>query len=195
MNRVPEGGAGIPPAARVLRYDSSSRKAFFQMTEELPSKTQRKKDMHELQALGAALVELNEQQLASIDLPEPLLDAVMAARRLRAFEARRRQLQYIGKLMRTVDPGPIREKLAAWKTVSRTQTARLHLIERWRARLLEDENALAELPGEFPHADAARLRALVRNALREREAGRPPKSFRALFQALDELIAKGDEPK
>jgi len=158
------------------------------MTEEIPSKSQRKRQMHELQDLGAELVELNDQQLATVDLPENLLDAVMAARRMTKFEARRRQLQYIGKLMRGIDPEPIRSRLDAYKAVSSAHTARLHALERWRLRLLEDDEALTELLREHPHADAARLRALVRNTLREREAGQPPKSFRALFQLLNETI-------
>ena len=158
------------------------------MSDERPSKTQRKKQMHDLQALGAELVELNEQQLASVELPERLLDAVHEARRMTKFEARRRQLQYIGKLMREVDPEPIRSRLDAWKSVSRAHTARLHLLERWRTRLLEDETAITELMLECPRADAARLRLLVRNTHREREAGQPPRSYRALFQLLSETI-------
>ena len=164
------------------------------MSDELPSKTQRKREMHELQALGEALVELNDEQLASIELPERLLDAVLDARRASKHEARRRQLQFIGKIMRTVDPEPIRERLAAWKAVSARETARLHLIERWRARLLEDENALTDLVREHPHADVPRLRTLVRGARQDREAGRPPKNFRALFRALTETIAGKQEP-
>jgi ribosome-associated protein len=167
---------------------TASRGSLFPMTDELPSKTQRKKDMHELQDLGAELVELPEPQLASIPLPERLLDAIMQARRITKFEARRRQLQYIGKIMRDVDAEPIRERLLQFKEVSRTQTARLHLIERWRVRLLEDDTALTELIAEYPRADAPRLRTLVRNALHERAAGEPPKSFRALFRLLDETI-------
>lgn len=174
-------------------YDSSSRSTLFPMSDEIPSKTQRKKDMHELQALGAELVELNEDQLASIELPERLLDAVQEARRIRKHEARRRQLQYIGKIMRDVDPDPIRERLNAYKAVSREHTARLHRIERWRDRLLADEEAMTELLREHPGADAARLRLLVRNAARERDAGQPPRSYRALFKALGELLAeRGD---
>jgi ribosome-associated protein len=158
------------------------------MPDETPSKTQRKKQMHELQALGAELVELNEQQLASVELPERLLEAVKAAQRMTKFEARRRQLQYIGKLMREVDPEPIRSRLDGWKSVSRAHTARQHLIERWRTRLLDDENAMTELLREYPSADAAQLRLLVRNVERERAAGRPPKSYRALFRLLSETI-------
>lgn len=158
------------------------------MSDEIPSKTQRKKQMHELQELGAELVSLNEEQLASIDLPEPLLDAVSEARRMTKFEARRRQMQYIGKLMRSIDPEPIRERINAYNAVSRTQTARLHLIERWRSRLLEDEHALTELMRTHPEADSAQLRLLVRNTLKEREAGRPPKSARALFRLLNDIL-------
>ena len=158
------------------------------MSEELPSKTQRKKDMHALQDLGAELVALTEQQLASIDLPERLLDAVQDARRMTKFEAKRRQMQYIGKIMRDIDPEPIRERLTAWKSVSHAQTARLHAIERWRTRLLEEEDALTDFLREYPDADAGRLRELVRGAHEEREAGRPPRSYRALFKLLNEIV-------
>jgi ribosome-associated protein len=158
------------------------------MTDELPSKTQRKRQMHELQDLGAELVSLNDRQLESIQLPERLRDAVMDARHIKQFEARRRQLQYIGKIMRTIDAEPIRERVAAYRAVSRAQTARLHLIERWRARLLEDPDALTAFLNEHPSADATQLRLLIRSALRERESDRPPKSFRALFQLLNETL-------
>ena len=163
------------------------------MTEELPSKTQRKRQMHDLQDLGAQLVALNEQQLATVELPEDLRDAVLDAQRMRKFEARRRQLQYIGKLMRNVDPEPIRSRLAAYTAVSTAQTARLHMLERWRLRLLEEEGALAALLEAYPHTDAPRLRTLIRNTLREREAGQPPKSFRALFHLLDDTIPSAEE--
>ena len=158
------------------------------MAEERPSKTQLKKQMHDLQALGAELVELNEQQLASVDLPERLLDAVKAARSMTKFGARRRQLQYIGKLMRDVDPDPIRSRLDAWKSASRAQTMRLHLLERWRTRLIEEPDAVTAFTREYPRADTARLRLLVRNTHRERDAQQAPRSYRALFQLLNETI-------
>lgn len=158
------------------------------MSDELPSKTQRKKQMHELQALGAALVDLNDEQLASVELPERLLDAVNDARRMNKFEARRRQLQYIGKLMREVDPEPIRRRLAVWDSASHAHTARLHLIERWRARLLDEPGAVDALVREYPHADQARLEVLIRNAARERGSGQHPKSYRAIFRLLNEIV-------
>ena len=164
------------------------------MTIDPPSKSQRKRDSHALQDLGTELVELNDEQLASVELPENLRDAVLEARRLAGkHEARRRQMQYIGKLMRHIDPDPIRASIDAYKAVSREATARLHLLERWRTRLLEDEDALTVFMGEYPHADAARVRQLLRNAGRERAAGQPPKSYRALFQLINETIKPNDE--
>jgi len=155
-----------------------------------PSKTQRKKQMTELQELGAELVELSVEQLAQILLPETLRDAVTAARQTVKFGARRRQLQYIGKLMRTVDPEPIRAQLDVWKNTSHEHIAWLHQIERWRDRLLADESALNEFVSTYPRADTQHLRTLLRNTLRERELNKAPKSYRALFQALREVMQK-----
>lgn len=156
--------------------------------QERPSKTQRKKQMHELQTLGERLVTLNAVQLDSIDLPESLRTAVAEAQGMPARESRRRQLQYIGRLMRDVDPEPILEKIAAWDGLSHEHTARLHDIERWRDRLLEDEAAMEEFLREHPGADSQRLRGLVRNARAERDASRPPKSFRELFRLLRDIL-------
>ncbi|HYU67736.1 MAG TPA: ribosome biogenesis factor YjgA [Burkholderiales bacterium] len=157
--------------------------------EEKPSKTERKRAMHELQALGERLVGLNPEQLAAIALPEDLHDAVVQARRITKHEARRRQLQYIGRLMRAVDPEPIREKLRAWDGVSTDETARVHRIERWREELLEDDGAIGALVRAHPGIDTQRLRALTRNAREERSAGRPPRAYRELFRALRDIIA------
>lgn len=158
-----------------------------------PSKTQRKKQMLAVQDLGAELLALNEEQLASLALPDNLREAVAAAKRITRFEARRRQLQYIGKLMRTIDPEPIRARLDVWKASSREHSARLHRIERWRERLLAGESALAEFVESNPHADAQQLRTLVRKTLRERSLNQPPRSYRALFQLLREVLAEGRE--
>jgi len=161
------------------------------MSDEAPiSKTQRKKVVHLLQALGEELVELNDDQLAAIELPEALRDAVLAARRITKFEARRRQLQYIGKLMRRVEVEPIRAALDALLAGSRRQIAAHKRIEAWRERLLASPGALDELLAEYPGADAQQLRALVHGALRERDAGSRPRSFREIYQALRALFDK-----
>lgn len=160
--------------------------------DDLPSKSQRKRDMTALQDIGAELVGLNDQQLAAIDLPEGLREAVAEARRLRSHEARRRQLQYIGKLMRQVDPAPIREKLDGFRSTSAAETARLHRIERWRERLLDEPGALAEFIAAHPGTDSQQLRTLIRNAAEERARGKPPKHFRALFQMIKAVLEARD---
>src|SRR2546430_741996 len=145
--------------------------------------------MHELQALGARLVELNSEQLVAVGLPEHLREAVEFARRTTKHEARRRQLQYIGRLMRAVDPEPIREKLKVWDGVSTEETARVHRIERWREKLLENDGAIGALVHAHPGIDTQRLRALARKAREERAAGRPPRAYRELFRELRDIIA------
>lgn len=158
-----------------------------------PSKTRRKEEMHELQDLGAALVELAPSQLKRIELPEDILDAVLDWQRFTKHEAKRRQLQFIGKLMRATDPEPIRAGLALLRGESAEETARLHKRERLRQRLMEDEKVLSEIAEQWPHADLTQLRQLRRNALKEHEAGKPPKSFRAIFQIFKELEAHEPE--
>jgi ribosome-associated protein len=156
------------------------------------SKTRRKQAVHELQALGEELVELNENQLATVDLPESLLDAVMHARTITKHEARRRQMQYIGKLMRRVDPAPIRTALDAFQAPSRSQAALHKRIESWRERLLAEPAASRELLTEYPQADIRQLGTLIDGVAREREAGKPPRSYRELYQALRALLARAE---
>jgi ribosome-associated protein len=156
-------------------------------TREAPSKTRRKAEMLALQSLGEQLVGLPRERLARLPVDEALIAAIRELDRLSAHEARRRQMQYIGRLMREVDPGPITEAIAAFNGVSRADTARLHRVERLREKILADEATLAELAADHPGADLQRLRQLRRNALRERERGAPPKNFRALFQLLNAL--------
>ncbi len=156
--------------------------------DDLPSKSQRKRDMDALQDIGAELTELNAQQLDSIELPESLREAVLEARAMKHNEARRRQVQYIGKLMRQVDPAPIRAKLDGFLSVSAEHTAQLHHIERWRERLLADPKSVAEFIAAYPEADSQQLRTLLRNTAEERARAKPPKHFRALFQMIKGLV-------
>ncbi len=146
--------------------------------------------MHVLQEMGAALVELSAERLDRIEMPEELRRAVREARCLTRHEARRRQMQYIGRLMRDADPAPIREALDAINGASAIETARQHRLERLRERLLEDETVLTEIGAAHPGADITRLKQLRRGVLQEREAGKPPKNFRELFRALRELEDK-----
>ena len=158
-----------------------------------PSKTKKKEAMQDLQDLGAALVGLSLGHLKRIDLPEDLLAAVLDWQRFTKHEARRRQLQYIGKLMRNLDPEPIRIGLAKIAGDDAEANARFHRLERLRTRFLEDEKVLQEIIATWPEADPAQLRQLRRNALKEKEAGKPPKNFRALFQTLKELDGQPED--
>ncbi len=161
--------------------------------EELPpSKTKIKKQMLELQDLGKTLTTLSNEKLRELNLDENLLEAILEYKRITKFGALSRQLQYIGRLMRDVEPAPIQAKLDAWNGVSRQHTAWLHQVERWRDRLLEQPDALTELLAAHPEADAQHLRALIRNAQKEKEAGKPPKNYREIFQVLREIIPEPD---
>ena len=156
------------------------------MQDEIVSKTRRKKEMHELQSLGASLVALSDAHLERISMPEALAAAVREARRIESHEARRRQLQFIGRLMRELDPTPIRMQLAALLGGSAEERARHQRIEHWRTRLLEEDGALTEFADAHPGGDLQQLRALIRSARREQAEGRPPRAFREIFRVLRE---------
>lgn len=152
-----------------------------------PSKTQLKKEMQALQDLGAQLVALNRDQLAKVSMPDHLLTAVRDHQRFKKHEAKRRQLQYIGRLMRDVHAAPIQAALDDLNGVSAVEIARQHRIERQRERLLEDEAVLFEIADAHPGADLQRLRVLRRNALKERERDKAPRAFREIFRVLRDI--------
>jgi ribosome-associated protein len=149
-----------------------------------PSKSQRKRDVEALQDLGRELTRLSKDQIKKMDLPENLLVALLEFLRLTSHGAIRRQMQLIGKIMRDVDVEPIVEQLAALRGESATAKAEFHALERWRTRLLEDDGALTEWLNGHPDSDAQLVRQLIRNARKEAELGKPPKSSRELFRLL-----------
>jgi ribosome-associated protein len=156
----------------------------FEPNDRDTSKTQRKKEMTALQQMGAELVKLPRARLERFDLPEPLFDALLEAQRITSHGAIRRQMQYIGKLMRDADAELIAAELAAIRGESDTAKAQFHALERWRDRLLAQDDALTEWLGHHPGADAQQMRQLIRNARREAVEGKPPRSSRALFRLL-----------
>ena len=151
------------------------------------SKTQRKKEMHELQALGVALVELPESQLAAMQIADELREAVLEAKRTKSHEGKRRQLQYVGRLMREVDPAPLRAQLDALTGHSAQEAARHRRLEALREKLLADDQALTAYVSAHAGADLQALRTLIRNARREQKEGRPPRAYRELFRLLKAL--------
>jgi ribosome-associated protein len=155
-----------------------------------PSKSQLKRESHALQTLGQEVAELSDARLAALDIPEALRDAIHELRRTRSHEGRRRQLQYVGKLMRSADEALLREAVSAAKLGSAKETLALHEAERWRAELIAGDEALNRWITEHPDTDTQQLRSLVRAARRDsaapREPGdtRQPKSHRDLFQFI-----------
>jgi ribosome-associated protein len=153
-----------------------------------PSKTQRKQQMEDLQTLGEELVALSTDRIKKIDIPDALRDAVREAQRMtRHDEAKRRQMQYIGKIMRNVEVEPIRAALALVRGESAGETAKLHRLERLRTQFLADEKVVNEIASLYPAVDLQHLRSLRRAALREQEQNKAPRSYRAIFQLLKEL--------
>ena len=150
-----------------------------------PSKSQLKRDMHELQTLGQALVDLPKDALKRMPMPESLGDAVREARRITDHEGKRRQLQYVGRVMRSLtddETAALRTALDAQRGVNKAATARLHWIERTREQLLADDAALTEFIRQHPGADVQEGRTLIRNVRRETQQGKPPRYYRELFQ-------------
>ncbi|HRI18172.1 MAG TPA: ribosome biogenesis factor YjgA [Burkholderiaceae bacterium] len=162
-----------------------------------PSKTRLKQAMHELQDLGEALVGLSEDRLAALDLPESLLAAIQELARTRSHEGRRRQMQYIGKLMRRVDAEPIRQAVAAQRLGQARDALDLHLAESWRRRMIESDDAATGWAAEFPGSDLQQLRSLVRAARKDAAAApeqRSGRAFRELFQFIKQAQADRGSP-
>jgi ribosome-associated protein len=152
------------------------------------SRSQKKRDVEALQKLGAALVGLAPAQLDALALPVELMKAVREAQRITSHEARRRQIQYIGKVMRGLDPEPVRAALAGIAGQSAAARFRQRQVESWRTRLIDDDAALTAFAAEHPGGDLQELRALIRNARRELAEARPPRAQRELFRRLREVL-------
>jgi len=179
--------ARAEPAAGAVDADAAG---------DLPvSKTRKKAEMHALQDMGEALVALAPGRLAELaadaPLPPRLVEAIVEARSISAWGGRKRQLQYVGKLMRDVDPEPIRRQLDQWAHGHAIDAARQHTLEQWRDRLIAEPAALDLLAAKWPRLDRPRFRALIAKARDEQGGGRPPHAFRELFRELKSL---DDEP-
>ncbi len=164
-----------------------------------PSKTQLKAEADEKQALGEALLTLRADLMARLDLPDKLLDALKEAKRITNFEGRRRQMQFIGKLMRPLDTEPIRAAIDEQANGSADLTLALHLAEQWRDKLITSDDALSEWLTEYPDTDSQQLRALIRQARKDAkpekpgEAPRHGKSYREIFQMVRQAMAQEPE--
>ena len=157
--------------------------------EEGKSKSQVKREMHELQKMGEELVALSAASRAKVPLDDELKDALQLADKLsNKREALRRHIQFIGRLMRTRDLEPIDQALALLRNTNQAATRQFHKVENWRDKLLTDNDALTEFIAAYPQVDVQQLRQLIRNAKKEQEKQQPPKYFRELFQLIKPLI-------
>lgn len=153
-----------------------------------PSKSHKKREVEALQDLGETLVKLPDGQFKRIELPEALRIAVADCRKITQNGALRRQKQYIGKLMRSVDPAPIQAQIDVFNGVSVAENAKLHQAEKWREKLIADNEALTLFLTNYPDVDATHLRQLIRNARDEAVRNKPPKAFREIFRVIREAM-------
>ncbi len=159
------------------------------------SKSQLKREMHALQDLGKRMMDLNDDQLAGLAISDTLKAALLESRRIRQHEARRRHLQYIGKVIRNEnDREGLRRAVEAFDAGSEEHTRRHHLAERWRDQLIADGNpAVAEFLEHCPGADVQHLRNLLRNAQKEVQTGKNTGQTRKLFRYLRECIDEAEK--
>jgi ribosome-associated protein len=169
----------------------------FEQEYERPSKSELKRQMTALQKLGAELIAEPRDRVKRIPMPEDVRDAILECQLITDHEGRRRQLQYVGKKMRSLEEhelAAINKMLDSWKGASKSETAALHAIERKRDKLLVDDNALTVLLQQNPQLEAQHLRTLIRNARKEQAENKPPKAYREIFQILKSLQAPAAEP-
>lgn len=167
----------------------AEQQAMEEADEHYISKSQAKRDVEVLQKLGLKLMELSKNALQTFDLDENLLDAIILAQSIHSHSGHRRQVQLIGKLMRQADADAIRLKLERYHVPAVEANKHFHKLEKWRDHLLaEGDTAINELLTEYPDFERSRLRQFIRNAKKEAEKNKPPKSARQLFQYLKELL-------
>ncbi|MEC5161826.1 ribosome-associated protein [Janthinobacterium sp. CG_23.3] len=165
----------------------------FEQEYDRPSKSELKRQMTVLQKLGEELVNEARDRVKRVPLPEDVRDAILACQLIKDHEGRRRQLQFVGKKMRTLDEAElaaVQRTIDSWKGLSKADTAAMHAMERRREKLLTDDKALTVLLSENPELDVQQLRTLIRNARKEQAENKPPKAYREIFQILKQVAKK-----
>ncbi|NEX61534.1 ribosome biogenesis factor YjgA [Noviherbaspirillum galbum] len=166
--------------------------AEFEQKYDRPSKSQLKREMTALQELGEELVSQPKDRVKRVPMPEDVREAILECQKIKDHEGRRRQMQYVGKKMRTLEEeeiAAIQRVIDSWKGASKAETAALHALERRRDKLLADDGALTDLKQQYPDVDVQKLRTLIRNARKEQAESKPPKAYREIFQVLKDLAA------
>jgi len=168
----------------------------FEQEYERPSKSELKRQMSELQKLGEQLVAEARDRVKRVPMPEDVRDAILMCQTITNHEGRRRQMQFVGKMMRKLDEeevAVIQRTIDSWKGASKSETAALHALERRREKLLADDTELTRLLEAHPELDVQQLRTLIRNARKEQAENKPPKAYREIFQILKEIGKAGKQ--
>jgi ribosome-associated protein len=162
----------------------------FEQEYERPSKSEAKRQSLEVQKLGEELVNEARDRVKRVPMPEDVRDAILMCQTITNHEGRRRQMQFVGKMMRKLDDeevAAIQRTIDSWKGASKAETAALHALERRREKLLADDKELTKLLEAHPELDVQQLRTLIRNARKEQLENKPPKAYREIFQILKEI--------
>ena len=165
----------------------------FEPEYDRPSKSELKRQMTALQKMGQELVDSARDRVKRVPMPEDVRDAILECQNITNHEGRRRQMQFVGKKMRTLDEAEvalIQKTIDSWKGASKSETAAMHSLERKREKLLAKDEALTELMAENPELDVQHLRTLIRNARKEQAENKPPKAYREIFQILKDIQRK-----
>jgi len=178
----------VNPNRGAVGFSSSE----FEDEYERPSKSEAKRQSNALQKMGETLVEAPRDRVKRVPMPEDVLEAILMCQTITNHEGRRRQMQFVGKKMRTLDEteiGLIQAAIDGWKGASKAETSAMHALERRRDKLLTDDTALTSLLSDHPELDVQHLRTLIRNARKEQAENKPPKAYREIFQILKQLDA------
>ena len=165
----------------------------FEEEYERPSKSQRKREMIALQKVGEQLVNESSDRIKRVSMPENLREAIFECQRIKNHEGRRRQLQFIGKIMRSLDEKTlsiISQTIESWEGLSKADTALMHALENQREKLLAQETALTEFLHKYPQTNVQQLRTLIRNAKKERAENKPPKAYREIYRLLKQIMSQ-----
>jgi len=154
------------------------------------SKTELKKDSKKIQAFGRSVADLSNDAIKKFNFPVNIQEAIKEFKTIKSNSAKKRQAQYLGKLLRDIDLTEAYTVMEQLRTHSQKEIQANHYIEKWREKLLSDKEAITEFISLYPESDSQSLRQLINNSLKEKNLNRPPKSYRQLFQIIKEIIKK-----
>jgi ribosome-associated protein len=152
------------------------------------SKTQLKKQSKDITSFGQAITLLNRNQLEQLNLPSDINNAIEDYKKIKSLSAKKRQLLFIGRLLRSTDLHEAFIQYEAIKNHSQLANQQFHLVEQWRDKLIQSPDAITEFINQFPKTDVQQLRSLIKNSINEIEKNKPLKSSRSLFKIIQSIL-------